>query len=97
MAYFKVEKDKTKYIIVPTAKTIQNYEAKNKPFCYSSLIFEAFNFSIPDALRYFISKYEATIPFLKIYPYFKITFSKKFLADEFCTEVNKRLGEKNIY
>lgn len=97
MAYFKVEKDKTKYVLVPTAKMIQNYEAKILPFCYSSLILEAFNFSIKDAFKYFISKYEAVICFLKTYPYFKITFSRKLLADDFCIEVNKRLGKKNIY
>ena len=43
--YFKIEKDDKHYILCPTAYVIENYEAREFPFCYTSLIVKAYNFS----------------------------------------------------
>ena len=94
--YFKVEKDDKHYILHPTSYVIENYEARAFPFCYTSLIIGAYNFSFKDFYKYIISKFDAKISVEKQYPYFRIYFCEKKNADKFHKELNSRIADQHI-
>ena len=94
--YFKVEKDDKHYVLLPTSYVIKNYEARVFPFCYTSLIVEAYNFSFKDFYKYIISKFDAKTSVEKQYPYFRIYFCEKKNADKFHKELNSRIADRHI-
>ena len=94
--YFKIEKDDKHYILHPTAYVIENYEAREFPFCYTSLIVEAYNFSIKDFFKYIISNFQAKVSVEKQYPYFKIYFCEKKNIDKFHKELNSKIEQRNL-
>lgn len=89
---YKVEKEKNLYIIAPTDYLLTHYEIKEWPCCFTQSIVELYNFSVADFFKYVIAHFNGRILVYEEWPHFSIAFDKKFDADEFCKEINFRMG-----
>lgn len=91
MDYFKPNFNRSlgKHYILPASNLFRVLPGDKRDSVFEE-IWNCYNFSLPDLLRYMILKYDATIEPLEKYPYFSFYFKKSVNALDFCDELNIR-------